>query len=146
MCYSVYLSTDSDEDLGARNSALVRFKAVAHTDVAPYALLLQYRNPWFVGSKAGCSCTFRHLHSIELGFGAPVDWYPEEQDEIDATRELHTTLVDVLSSGHCLDLIDAWEGARVDDIITLDVTLDEVSATTFRLFENHRFRLRIATP
>ena len=145
MCYSVYLSTDSGENLGARNSALVRFETVANTDAAPYVALLEYPNRWFVGSKAGCSCTFRHLHSIELGFGDPVDWYPEEQDEMDATREIYATLVDLLSSGHQVDLVDAWEGAQVEDIHHLVVSLDQVSSTAFRLFENHRFTLRLGT-
>ena len=45
-----------------------------------------------VGSKSGCSCTFRHLYSIELGFGEPVDWYPEEPDAIEATIQLASTI------------------------------------------------------
>ena len=80
--------------------------------------------------------------SIELGFREPEEWYKEEQDELDATRELYAHLTSLLAAGHDVDLIDRWEGAGSDDITTLDVSLDEVSQGAFRLFENHKFRLK----
>ena len=141
MCYEVYISTDSQEDLATRNSELLRFKRVADLSTDPGILLLDFPNRWYVGSKSGCSCTFRHLHAIELGFGEPVDWYPEEQDEIDATRQLYVTLIFLLSSGYQVDLVNLWHGAQPTDITTLDVSLGEVSEKAFRLFENHKFRL-----
>ena len=84
MCYSVYLSTDFEGDLSQHSSALIRFEK-DFTNCEPEIMdLLLYEHPWYVGSKAGCSCTFRHLSSVELGFGKPVDWYAEELDEIEA--------------------------------------------------------------
>jgi hypothetical protein len=71
-----------------------------------------------------------------------VDWSPEEQDEIDATRELYVTLTSLLSSGNQIDLLDQWNGAQPADITTLDVSLGEVPEKAFRLFENHKFRLK----
>ena len=142
MCYGVYISTDSPENLTNRNTDLVRFEKVADPESDPCIALLDFSEQWYVGSKSGCSCTFRHLMSIELGFGEPEDWYPEEQDEIDATRELYAVLTSLLSSGHHLDLIDRWEGSQPDAITTLDVSFDEVSDTTFRMFEDHKFRLK----
>ena len=145
MCYGVYISTDSMEDLSRRNSELVRFEKVSDSNADPCVTLLDFPNQWYVGSKSGCSCTFRHLTSIDLGFSDPVDWYKEEQDELDATWELYSTLTDLLSSGNHVDLIDRWEGAQPEDIIIVDVSLDVVSKTAFRMFENHKFKLKKKT-
>lgn len=142
MCYSVYISTDSSENLSELNSQRVKFEKLSGLNDASCTALLDFSNKWYVGSKSGCSCTFRHLTSTELGFSDPVDWYEEEQDELDATRELYATLSNLLGSGHQVDLIDSWQGARPQDMITLDVSLDEVSPTAFRLFENHKFKLK----
>ena len=142
MCYEVYLSTDSQEDLTTHNSELVRFRRVADPSTDPGIRLLDFPHYWYVGSKSECSCTFRHLYSVELGFGEPVDWSPEEQDEIKATRELYATLSSLLSSGYHVDLLDQWNGAQPADITILEVSLGEVPANAFRLFENHKFRLK----
>ncbi len=139
MCYSVYLSTDSPEDLSRRNSTLVRFEKLDSSLADPCTILLDHPNRWYVGSKSECGCTFRHLMSTELGFSEPEDWLEEEQDSVDATRELFSTLSFLLSTGHQVDLIDRWQGAQPEDIIIRKVLLEEVSAVTFRLFENHKF-------
>jgi hypothetical protein len=77
-----------------------------------------------------------------LGFGEPVEWYPEDEDEIVATRELYATLAALLSLGYHVDLLDRWVGAQAGDLTTLEVSFDEVSEKAFRLFENHKFRLK----
>jgi hypothetical protein len=141
MCYSVYISTDSTESFDKYNSDLVKFEKLADSNDDTCTVLLEFPYKWYVGSKTGCGCSFRHLLSIELGFSDPVDWYEEEQDDIDATLELYSTLSKLLSAGYQLDLIDQWHGANPDDIITINVSLDDVSSTSFRMFENHRFRL-----
>jgi hypothetical protein len=141
MCYSLYISTDSSEDLSSRNSELVRFERVSDSNAGPCVTLLDFPHQWYVGSKSGCSCTFRHLQAVELGFSDPVDWYDEEQDELDATLELNATLADLLSTGYHVDLVNCWQGAQPDDISNLEVSLDEVSNTAFRMFENYKFRL-----
>ena len=142
MCYSVYISTDSSEDLSKHNSELVRFEKVTDLNDDICTKLLDFPNRWYVGSKSGCSCTFRHLLSIDLGFAEPVDWYKEEQDEIDATRELYSTLDTLLSSGNRADILDRWQGISPEKIAVLDVSLDVVGKGSFRLFENHKFRLQ----
>lgn len=88
MCYSVYISTDSPEDLSGRNSELIRFEKVTDSNGDPCATLLDFSNQWYIGSRAGCSCAFRHLTAPELGFSDPVDWYEEQQDDLEATAEL----------------------------------------------------------
>jgi hypothetical protein len=72
-----------------------------------------------------------------------VDWYPEDQDEIEATRELYVTLTFLLSSGYQVDLLDQWHGSPAEAITTLDVSLSEVPEKAFRLFENYKFRLNL---
>lgn len=144
MCYMVYISTDSPTNLSERNSELVRFEKVTDQESDPCISVLEFQNKWVVGSKSGCSCTFRHLYisSVELGFSDPEDWYKEEKDELDATRELYQTLNEILTSGYHLDLVERWEGSEPEDITTLDVSLDDVSETAFRMFEDHKFRLK----
>ncbi len=142
MCYSIYISTDITEDLTVHNSELVRFERLSDSDSDPTAVLLEYPHKWYIGSKSGCSCTFRHLMSIDLGFSDPVDWHKEEKDDIAATQELYSIFFKVLSSGYHIDLIDSWQGAQPIDIKVLDVSLSDVSLTAFRLFENHKFKLK----
>jgi hypothetical protein len=100
MCYGVYISTDSKQDLTSYNTDLLRFEKVADPGSDPCISLLEYASRWYVGSKSGCSCTFRHLMSIDLGFSEPVDWYKEDQEELDATVELYAALDSLLTSGH----------------------------------------------
>ena len=144
MCYSVYISTDSVEDLTARSSELVRFEKVTELSIDPCARLLDFSQRWYVGSKSGCSCTFRHLSTSDLGFSEPVDWYPEEEPALAATHELYSILSSLLSSGYNVDLVDLWETMEPENVTTLDVSLDSVSTAAFRLFENHKFRLHKA--
>jgi hypothetical protein len=146
MCYAVYLSTDSAENLSARNSELIKFDKIDDRAADPAFQFLEFPNRWYVGSESGCSCTFRHLMSSDLGFGEPVDWYHEDEDQIQATKELYATVENLLRSGHRLDLVDRWEGDKPADIINLVVSLDDISETTFRMFENHKFIFVIGKP
>ncbi len=138
MCYSLYLSTTSPEDLTRHNSELLRFE---FPDVAGknWFNILKNQQKWYVGSKSGCSCTFRHLLSIELGFGEPEEWYPEDEDELQATVELYRVIAPLVSEGYQVDCLDIWEGAVVADLKTKVVDLNAVSERAFRLFENYHF-------
>ena len=139
MCYLVYISTDFEEDLSQHNSGLISFEKDASSGDPEIINLLHYNNQWYVGSKAGCSCTFRHLHSVELGFGEPVDWYAEDPDEIDATKLFYDVMIKLISAGNQVDCIEFWTGAKKDQIKRLEVDLASISRTAFRFFENHHF-------
>lgn len=141
MCYQVFLSTDSQEDLSRHNSTFLSLETLADSNSDPCTVLLEFSNKWYVGSKSGCSCSFRHLSSIELGFTDPVEWYVEEEEDIEATCQLYDVLNHLISSGFQVDLVDSWNDANPQDITTLAVPFDKVSRTSFRLFENHKFRL-----
>jgi hypothetical protein len=139
MCYLIYISTDSSEDLSQHNSALIRFEK-DYGNYAPEVLdLLQYEYPWYVASKAGCICTFRHLSSIELGFAEPVDWYEESSNEIEATRIFYDIASSLILSGKNIDCIEIWTGTRKDQIQHLKVDLSSIRRDEFRFFENHHF-------
>jgi hypothetical protein len=141
MCYSLYLSTDSPADLRIYSTDLIRFQKADDNEYKVTSIidLLEFPNKWFVGSESGCSCTFRHLMATELGFGAPEDWYPEEQVDVDATQQLYDVIVLLLASGHRVDCIDIWQSPEPKYIKTLPVSLDAVPREAFRLFENYRF-------
>jgi len=139
MCYAVYLSTDSSTDLTLHNTDFVRFEQIDGGHDDPVVQLLGSEHRWFVGSKSVCSCTFRHRMSDGLSFGEPEDWYPEEQDALDATGELYAVIATLLTAGHVVDCIDRWEGAEPDSIRTIIVSLDDVPKAAFLLFEDHRF-------
>jgi hypothetical protein len=144
VCYSLYISTDSPEDLSGRNSELIRFEKITDSNGNPCVTLLDFPNQWYIGSISGCSCEFRHLVDTALGFSDPVDWYEEQQEDLDATAQLYSILADILSAGAYVDIIDVWQGARPEDIRVLEVSFADVSKSAFRLFENHKFMLRAA--
>ena len=87
MCYMAIVSTTSEADLTTLNTPLVQFSR--NVNAIPEAALLRYPNKWFLGSKDGCSCAFRHLdqNATDLGFSEPVDWWEEDQEDIDATLQ-----------------------------------------------------------
>jgi hypothetical protein len=139
MCYLIYISTDSSEDLSQHDSALIKFEK-DFGNCAPEVLnLLQYEYRWYVASKAGCSCTFRHLSSIELGFDEPVDWYKESSDEIEATRIFYDIASSLILSGKNIDCVEIWTGTKKDQIQHLKVDLSSIRRDEFRFFENHHF-------
>ncbi len=139
MCYLLLLSTSSQDDLTQYNSELLKFssKLPALPDIGK----LKYKHQWYIGSKSGCSCTFRHLYSVELGFGEPEDWNPEEPDEVAATLQLIKVIRDLISHGEQIDCIDSWEhqGGQSACPVERVVDLSQTSDMQFRLFENHHF-------
>ena len=139
MCYMLFLSTSSSEDLSRYNSELLRFGA-PEDDQGPMMSGLEYEYKWFVGSSSGCSCSFRHLaHGSDLGFGEPEDWYPEDEDDIRATGELYRVIASLVDDGHRVDCVDVWWSTEPVEIGTLPVSLQAVPERAFRLFEDSRF-------
>ena len=142
MCYMLYLSTDCAEDLAPRNTDLMRFEKPDPRFPAPPAL--QHAHVWYVGSKSGCSCTFRHLcrGNAEFDFREPEDWFPEEPDAIAATQQLYAVVAEIVRRGGQVDLADVWISEGIPPLQTREVSLSQVSADHFRLFEGQLFTLR----
>jgi hypothetical protein len=143
MCYMVYMSTDCADDLSQQSSDLVRFERLTAESSSPCPSILKHEHKWFIGSKSECSCTFRHLYyqSVELGFGEPEDWFQEEPDAIQATCQLYRILKGLVQRGHQVELLDCWTEEE-NDAAPIDVSMAEVSAEQFRLFEGYLFTLK----
>jgi hypothetical protein len=69
------------------------------------------------------------------------DWYPEDADEIAATKEFITVVRRLVQGGAKVDCIDAWSGesgtAGFGEPLTVD--LAAVADADFRFFENRQF-------
>ena len=143
MYYMTVLSTTSQADLATHNNDLVKFsKALPGVLEEKY---LAHPFKWFIGSKSGCSCALRHLcvSSVELGFGEPEEWFPEEASDIEATKQVAATIRALVTEGAKVDCVDAWAHELMDAAPLggdIEVNLSEVSDTSFRFFEMHRFR------
>jgi hypothetical protein len=139
MCYLVYLSTDDDTDLRVHNSPLVAFdRNLDRGEKAPLGIL-QFAHRWYVGSATGCSCAFRQLISIELGFDVPQDWCPEDPDNIEATKQFYDVVAELVGLGRLVDCMSWWVRTPEDNVIRMNVDLASVSRDHFRFFENHHF-------
>jgi hypothetical protein len=141
MCYMLLLGTNSSENLAARNTSLLCF-----TKELPGLCeerCIELPEKWFVGSAHGCSCGFRHLYvsSVDLGFGIPVDWWPEEKEDIEATHQFVEVVQSLLASGFAVECVDAWDNEAESPSLsgTVEVDLKKIGAHAFRFFENHRF-------
>lgn len=138
MCYQLYLSTSSTENLSQYNSDWISFGNSDHLDDR-YTAIVENERKWYVGSKSGCSCTFRHLAGGDLNFDEPQDWLPEEQDELKATAELYRVIASLVQGGEKVDCLDLWPGAEPAKIKTMSVNLSVVPEKAFRLFEDYHF-------
>lgn len=144
MCYSIYLSTTSQEDLSRLPSTLYNFLPLTEDDEPDIIHLLDYSARWYLQCQyGGCSCHFRHLAvGSDMDFAPPEDWFPEDSEDIEATQAVYDVLAGILADGHQVDLMDVWSDAQPEEITVLDVSLSEVQQDTFRFFENHKFNLR----
>ncbi|MCH8979498.1 MAG: hypothetical protein IH945_09705 [Armatimonadetes bacterium] len=141
MCFSIYLSTTSDEDLSKLNDGPFFFLRPGENDDVQFLALLEHANQWFLSCQyGGCSCHFRHREGVEpLGFGLTLDWFPEDDDDLESTKAVYDVLSRLVSEGHKLDLLDVWEGYLPSEIKARTVSLHEVSRDEFAFFEQCRF-------
>ncbi len=144
MCYIVLLSTTSERDLSLTSSDLVRFSRKL-PEIADAAQLL-YPHRWDIGSKTGCGCTFRHAMDASLGFGEPVDWYPEDSEKLEATLAIIRVVRQLLEEGAKVDCIDVWNHQESFPAAGAELTVDltVVADREFRFFENHHFRFKLS--
>jgi hypothetical protein len=79
--------------------------------------------------------------SVDLGFGEPAEWYPEEPEDIAATIRFIAVMRDLIARGAAVDCIGAWpQGDGAAALAgTIDVDLSGIGDQAFRFFENHRF-------
>jgi hypothetical protein len=78
---------------------------------------------------------------VGLGFGEPEAWYPEEADNIEATRRLYDILKGMVQRGFQVELLDCWSGDEDRDALRMDASLSRISRDQFRMFEGYLFTL-----
>ena len=145
MCYLLYISTTSLEDISRLPSKLYHFRPLTKADEPAIVRLLDHPQRWFLECQyGGCSCHFRHLCAgNERDFSPPADWFPEEADDIEATKAVYDVLARLFASGYKVDLLDLWEDTKPDAITTLDISLSTVDRAAFRFFESYKFNLSV---
>ncbi len=141
MCYSVYLSTTSTEDLSKITSPHFKLKEAVRAEEGPSLDLLEHPHKWYLVCRyGGCSCYFRHLETDEEPyFWAPQDWYPEDADDLESTAAFYDLIVRLIAEGHQVDVIDQWESDDPGELNTIPVSLNAVPRETFRFIADHRF-------
>lgn len=145
MCYQVFISTNCADDLGNKNSKLVKFTKELPFDIE--AGLLCHQNVWYVDSEAGgCSCSFRHANDPQLGFGVPEDWYLEDEADIKATIGFIKVIRSILKAGFNVDCIDMWnDNSSVDNPPQkILINLSDIKNEEFRFFENRIFEFTLS--
>jgi hypothetical protein len=139
MCYALLLSTTSSDDLSQFNSEGLRFEKTIPDRLSSSDLY--YPNKWYVGSRTGCSCSFRHLAGPEFEFGVPEDWFPEDKLDIEATLLFIRVVRSLVLKAEQIDCVDLWAGSDAGDveIPLMPVNLNQIPDEQFRFFENHHF-------
>ena len=142
MCYITIISTTLDIDLTVHNNDLVKFsKALPGVPEEKY---LAHPFKWYLGSRTGCGCGFRHLHptSVSLGFGEPEEWSPEEPSDVEATKHIAAIIRSMVVDGGEVDCLDIWaHGQEVDPGLAgeIEINLSDITDAAFRFYERHRF-------
>lgn len=137
MCYALVLSTTASDDLSLSNGEGIRFDKNL-PDLPPFHHL-RYANKWYVGSRTGCSCSFRHLYGPEFDFHVPEDWFPEEKSDIEATLTFIRLVRSLIEKGEKVDCIDLWISDGVEVPPPISVDLNRIRDEEFRFFENRHF-------
>ena len=153
MCYQIYVSTTSLENLAALPTEFFRFERPSAEDRADVLALLEHPHKWYLASRyGGCSCHYRFIGPplLPLGnskyktlplttedFDTPQDWMPEDEDDVEATGAVFDVLRRLLEGGHSVDAIAIWTDSTADKICSLDVPWRDVSRETFRFFESY---------
>ena len=142
MSYALLLSTTSSNNLEDFNDDLLTFDSrMWNLDEEEF---LTYSNKWLVLSPDGCSGGFRYV-SEDLGFGLPKDWYPEEHEDILATKRLIEIIRKLVQNNEKVECINAWledvkkTHIKKSPIEELKVNLNKVSNEEFRFHGYKRY-------
>jgi len=142
MCYILYLSTASSEDLGQLPHDAFIFQKPDVSDSVEALGLLRYPHKWLLLCRyGGCSCHFRHVAdgSPEMAFAPPQDWAPEDADDIESTQAVYDLISELVKNGHKVDLVDIFSEVPPAGLKDLRVDIGGVPRDAFRFFENYRF-------
>lgn len=142
MCNLIYISTDSERDLGAIDSILFKLRKPTAEDTVSVEGYFRYPNTWYLESQyGGCSCHFRQLMSgSDFWFGPPEDWYEEDDDDVEATAAVYDVFTDLITSGSRVAVLISWN-LETDEFKDVEVRLSEVDRSSFRFWVGCRFDL-----
>lgn len=148
MCFTTVVSTTSDMDLSQFNTRLIQFSR--QLPGIPEEAHLRYSTKWHLKSQYGCSCGFRHLGQgdDDLGFSEPLDWMPEDPEDVEATHQVVNIFRNLAREGARLDCIDAWTHNDEEEAVSikeLAVNLAAIPDSGFRFFSGFRFEFNYAT-
>ncbi|MEP6537478.1 MAG: hypothetical protein ABJF23_19235 [Bryobacteraceae bacterium] len=79
-----------------------------------------------------------------MGFGKPEPWFPEEPENLEATRAFVMVVRNLLSAGHKVDCLNSWNAVADGELTSLEVDLNRISDEEFRFFENYHFHFTSA--
>src|SRR5579863_4826687 len=143
MCNTLFVSTDSTEDLAALGLPNFTFSPADDSERIKLQGILAYPHKWYVaGRYGGCGCHFRHIPDhpqVDRSFHEPVDWAPEDPEEVEDTGAMYDLFCRLVSEGAQVDVIDLWNDEVRPGIETLDVRLSEIGREKFLFMENRRF-------
>lgn len=136
MCYITVLSTTSDEDLSALNNPAFSLTRVESSE--ELTNWLEYPHKWdLTGRYGGCACHFRNwMRENPPEFAPPEDWFPEDQEDIKATQAFYALISRLVSEGHKVDSITAWQGDA--EPRPFEVSISAVPPEPFRLLDGYR--------
>lgn len=142
MCYLIFFSTTDKRNFGDSSSAFFQIEPIKSTDPDDVVDSLAHPFKWYLASRyGGCSCHYRHWPGGDPLFGPPVDWFPEDEDDVEATAGFYDFVSSIVHAGHNIDVIDIWGPGEEEAFPTTAVRLSEVSRADFRFVENHRLDL-----
>lgn len=144
MCFTVFVSTDSPEDLSQLAPGHFRFRPLLADEVVATDGLLAYAQRWHVsGRHGGCSCHLRHQLERNIEgqglFHEPFEWAPEDESSVVDTAAIYDVFKSLASNGANVDVVDLWNGEYRDGFDTITVSLSDVSSEQFQFVENRRF-------
>ncbi|MNG06522.1 hypothetical protein D3C84_897700 [compost metagenome] len=83
-----------------------------------------------------------------MGFAEPVEWWPEEPEDIEATKQVVNSFHALLGEGAKLDCVDAWSSDEKADPQLAgeeNINFSVTPVSSFRFFEGHRFEFSSET-
>jgi hypothetical protein len=144
MCYLVFISTNTEEDLADLSTGRFSFERACGPDSSSARKILKHKNLWNLLSRnSGCSCGFRHL-SVESGpleFEPPQDWAEVDPDDVISTQEVYDFFSELVDQGYSVDVVDIWNEENIEDVQSCEIHLDAISREAFHFFEGWRFEL-----
>ena len=140
MCYELYISANNPlkEQL---KSEYVSFEQINDAQRNNLSSHLKHEFNYYIGSKAGCSCSFRYWEN-DFGFTEPQDWTDEDPDDIKGTIALYKAIINLFPSSTLITIIPTWCGDDIPSQETELINLDSIAENKFIIFTNRLMNVK----